>query len=104
MNEVWHIILVFAAGIILGTLFFGGLWLTVKKSITAKSPALWLIGGFFIRINMVLIGFYYVSGDSWQRLLICLLGFIIARMIVMQLTKTYEQRNISLNIETNHEA
>ncbi len=92
MNEVWYMIIAFIVGITLGTLFFGGLWLTVKKSVTAKTPALWLAGGFFIRMSMVLVGFYYVSRDNWQRLLICLLGFIIARMIVMKLTKRYEQK------------
>jgi len=104
MIEILYMILAFTAGLILGTLFFAGLWFAVKKSMTTKTPALWLIGGFFIRISITLIGFYYVSRDSWQRLLICLLGFIIARMIVMRLTKKYEQRKILLNIERDHAA
>jgi len=38
MNEIILIIAAFVAGMALGTLFFGGLWLTVKKSVTAKVP------------------------------------------------------------------
>jgi F1F0 ATPase subunit 2 len=104
MNEAFYMILAFIAGLLLGALFFGGLWLTVRKTLTAKAPALWLIIGFFIRISITLIGFYFVSRDSWQRLLICLLGFIIARLIMMQWTKKIEQKKEVLNIKNDHEA
>ncbi len=87
MNEVLFMILAFIMGLILGALFFGGLWFTVKKTITAKIPAIWAIGSFFLRVSVVLIGFYFVSDGSWQRLLICLVGFILARFIVTYLTK-----------------
>jgi len=104
MNEVLYMILAFAAGIVLGTLFYGGLWLTVKRSINAKVPALWLIAGFIIRVSITLIGFYYISRGNWMRLLICLLGFIIARVLVFWLTKKYEQKKISINMNTDYEA
>jgi F1F0 ATPase subunit 2 len=88
MNETLFMILAFTAGLALGTLFFGGLWFTVKKTVTAKIPAIWFLGSFFLRVSIVLIGFYFVSNGSWQRLLICLLGFVVARFIVMYFTKS----------------
>lgn len=88
MNETLLMILAFTAGLALGTLFFGGLWYTVKKTITAKIPALWFFGSFFLRVSIVLIGFYFVSNGNWQRLIICLMGFVAARFIVMYFTKS----------------
>jgi hypothetical protein len=40
---------------------------------------------------------------SWQRLLICLLGFIVARMLVVKLTKKNMNKKYTPNIKTNHE-
>ncbi len=88
MNETLLMILAFTAGLALGTLFFGGLWFTVKKTITAKIPAIWFFGSFFLRVSIVLIGFYFVSNGNWQRLIICLMGFVVARFIVMYFTKS----------------
>jgi len=104
MNEALYMILAFAVGIILGTLFFGGLWLTVRKSITAKMPAIWLVGGFIIRLSITLLGFFYISMGSWKRLLICLLGFIVARFLVFWLTKKHEQKKLFINMKTDYEA
>ncbi len=88
MNEILFMILAFIAGLALGTLFFGGLWFTVKKTVTAKIPAIWFLGSFFLRVSIALLGFYFVSSGSWQRLLICLIGFVAARFIVMYVTKS----------------
>jgi len=90
MNEVIWIVLAFIGGIGLGFLFFGGLWLTVKKASKSKIPALWFFGSLALRLAVVLVGFYYLGlGDLFQ-LITCLLGFIIARFIVLQLTKSYD--------------
>ena len=88
MHDTLLMILAFTAGLALGALFFGGLWITVKKTIAAKMPAVWVISSFFLRVSIVLIGFYFVSQGSWQRLLICLVGFVAARFIVTHLTKS----------------
>ena len=61
MIEILFMILTFIAGIALGILFFYGLWLTVKKAVTAKTPALWFLGSSLIRTAIILAGFYYIS-------------------------------------------
>jgi len=35
------LILALAAGLVLGAIFFGGLWWTVRKGVSSKYPALW---------------------------------------------------------------
>lgn len=86
MSEVMPLVLAWLAGILLGALFFGGLWWTVLKGVPARQPALWFSISLLLRTGMVLAGFYFVSGGDWKRLLACLLGFIVARMIVTRLT------------------
>jgi F1F0 ATPase subunit 2 len=46
----------------------------------------WFLGSLLLRTGIVLTGFYFVSGGHWDRLLTCLLGFIIARIIVTRFT------------------
>ncbi len=104
MNETISIILAFVAGVALGTLFFGGLWLTVKKSVTAKVPWLWVLGSFVFRVGVVLLGFYFISSGNWQRLVSCLIGFIAARFIVIHFTKAIDEKHIQLRKEAAHEA
>jgi F1F0 ATPase subunit 2 len=91
MNETWTWIWAGMAGVLLGMLFFGGLWWTVRKSVSSQRPALWFFGSFLLRMSLTLAGFYWVAGDQWQRLLACLVGFIFARWMVMQWTQTAEQ-------------
>jgi F1F0 ATPase subunit 2 len=91
MNETWTWIWAGMAGVLLGVLFFGGLWWTVRKTVSSQRPALWFFGSFLLRMSLTLAGFYWVAGDQWQRLLACLVGFIFARWMVMQWTQTAEQ-------------
>ncbi len=86
MNEILTLVLALVTGVLLGTLFFGGLWWTVRKGVSSKKPALWFLGSLLLRMSIALAGFYFVSGGHWERLLVCLLGFVIARFIVMRFT------------------
>jgi F1F0 ATPase subunit 2 len=87
MNEVFYMIFAWVCGFLTGTLFFGGLWITVKKAVHSKTPALWFAASFILRMAIVLSGFYYVSQGHWQRLLICLFGFLVARFFIIRFTR-----------------
>ena len=91
MNDLVPMIVAGVAGLSLGVVFFGGLWLTVYKGVPSERPALWFISSLLLRMSIVLTGFYLVSGGHWQRLLTCLLGFALARLIVMRLTRLPEE-------------
>jgi F1F0 ATPase subunit 2 len=87
MNESIYMILAVLAGATLGILFYGGLWLTVKKGINAKSGGILFVLSFFLRTGITLVGFYFVSAGSWERMLACLGGFIAARFIITPFLK-----------------
>ena len=87
MNETLTLVLAWVAGVVLGAMFFGGLWWTVRKGVSSKQPALWFFGSLLLRTSIALAGFYFVAGGHWERLLLCLLGFVMARLIVTRLTR-----------------
>jgi F1F0 ATPase subunit 2 len=68
-------------------IFFGGLWWTIQKAVSSKLPALWFMGSLLLRMSIAVGGFYLVGRDSWQRMLMCLLGFVIARLMVTWTTR-----------------
>ena len=88
MNESLTLLLAGLAGGLLGMIFFGGLWWTVRKGLTSKQPAAWFLGSMLLRTGIVLAGFYFVANQHMERLLVCLLGFVVARLLVTQMTRT----------------
>jgi F1F0 ATPase subunit 2 len=82
MNETVALVLASVAGLLLGGIFFGGLWWTVRTGVSAKRPALLFLSSLLLRTAVTLTGFYVVGAGHWQRLLACLLGFVIARVMV----------------------
>ena len=104
ISETINMVLAFVSGLALGTVFFGGLWITVKKAVTAKIPALWIFGSFFFRISITMAGFYFVSSGNWKKLVVCVAGFIVARLLVIHFTKSMDERQIQLKKEVDHES
>lgn len=85
MGELLPLVLALAAGIGLGIFYFGGLWLTVRRLPTVRWPALLSLLSFFARLGVALFGFYLVMGGHWERLLVCLFGFLAIRIILVRL-------------------
>ena len=94
MNNAIYMILALITGLALGSFFFGGLWWTVRKAVQARIPALWFAGSLIIRLTVTMVGFYLIGAGSWQRLLVCVAGFALARMLVIRFTKTRDEKMI----------
>jgi F1F0 ATPase subunit 2 len=87
MNEFFPLAIAAAAGVLLGAFFFGGLWWTVRRGVSSERPALWFFGSLLLRMSITLTGFYFVGQQYWERWLLCLLGFVLARLLVGWLTR-----------------
>ena len=87
MNETLTLALAGLAGAVLGAIFFGGLWWTVRRGLSSGHPALWFLGSGLVRTSVVVAGFHFVGGGQWQRIAAALLGFIVSRFIVTVLTR-----------------
>jgi F1F0 ATPase subunit 2 len=102
VNDIPSLVLALIAGALLGTFFFGGLWWTVQKGVGSESPALWFVGSLLLRTGAILAGFYIVSQGHWSRLVACLVGFLIARVIVVKrLTRAPAHEQARLEEETS---
>lgn len=85
MNEAMQLALVLLAGMLLGAMFFGGLWWTVQRGLVSPRPALWFIGSLLLRTGLALAGFYLVAGSDWRRMVACLAGFVLVRIIILRI-------------------
>ena len=74
-------------GAALGAVFFGGLWWTVRRGAASLAPARWFVGSLILRTAIVLAGFYAVGAGQPLRLALCLLGFLLARALVLRSTR-----------------
>jgi F1F0 ATPase subunit 2 len=86
MTEAAFLLLALAAGLVLGAVFFGGLWWTVARGVASRFTALWFFISLLLRSGVAMFGFYLVGRGSWERLVVCLAGFLVARLIVTRLT------------------
>ena len=102
MNEPLSLAFALAAGVLLGAMFYGGLWWTVRRVVSSKRVALWFLGSLLLRIGVALAGFYFVAGGNWERLLLCLLGFVMARVAVTRLTRPPGENQPPQALESSH--
>jgi F1F0 ATPase subunit 2 len=87
MHEVSTLALAPVAGLLLGAIFFGGLWWTIRRGVSSERPAAWFAGSLLLRLSVTVAGFYFVAGGDAKRLLLCLVGFVVARLVVTRLTR-----------------
>ncbi len=55
-----------------------------------------------LRMSITLAGFYFVGREDWQRWLLCLLGFVLARLVVKWLTRLPVEHHKARVLETSY--
>ena len=88
MIEMVPMTVALLAGVPIGVVFFGGLWWTVQKAMSSKQPGLLFAGSLMLRTVLTLAAFYLIETGSWQRLVMCLTGFMFGRILVKRLSQT----------------
>lgn len=88
MNDPFILVLAWLAGLLLGAVFFGGLWWTVRRGVASARPAVWFLVSLLLRLAIVLAGFYFVGQGDWRRLVACLVGFVIVRIFIARFSLT----------------
>jgi F1F0 ATPase subunit 2 len=87
MGEFLRFAWTFVAGAMIGIVFFGGLWWTVRRAVELPIPALWFLGSSILRTGFALAGFWLVTGGNWRSVIACLAGFVAARLLVTWRTR-----------------
>jgi len=70
-----------AVGMLLGAVFFGGLWMTVQQMQRARRPGLLFVGSVLVRTATVLAGIWYFAAGDAKSMVACLLGFVGVRLL-----------------------
>jgi F1F0 ATPase subunit 2 len=89
-SEIFSFVTPFFAGIFAGLFYHIGLWWTVKALPSSPRPTLLSIGSFYIRMGITLCVFYLVMNNSWERLAVCLLGFLVVKYTMMRMLRPGE--------------
>ncbi len=84
MAEIIRLLVPFITGMLLGTAYFNGLWHTVRRLPESRQPLASLFLSFLLRASLALAGFYFVMNGRWEQLVAALLGFILAREIMVR--------------------
>ena len=89
MIEAVYYLCALLSGVLLGLLYFGGLWLTIKKLIRSKHPALLAMGSFTSRTVICVTAFYLIFrvGD-WIGLLVGVAGFFVTKLFMVRHFRT----------------
>ncbi len=82
LSMVMFLSMAFAAGLVLGALYFIALWQTVRRLTTTASPAHLILLSFILRMAVLLAGLYFVMGGHWERLAAAMVGFVLMRKIL----------------------
>ena len=87
MRDTELIIGALGAGVVLGTVCFGGLWWTVNRGLTAATPAVWFGLSALLRMGIAVCGLYFFARLGLPSLIASLCGLLIARGAVKHLTR-----------------
>lgn len=70
-------------GLILGLLYFAGLWLTVKNMQKSRSPVALTLVSFFLRTAAIMLVLIFVARQgNYVNIIVLLAGFIFGRFIL----------------------
>lgn len=67
-------------GLALGWVYYGGLWLTLRRIANWRQPALAMLTSLVLRLATVAIGLYIIADGHWLRYLAALPGLLLARL------------------------
>jgi F1F0 ATPase subunit 2 len=87
MNEGLRLGGAMLAGVVLGAVFFAGLWWTVRRGLSSKHPAALFLGSLLLRTLLVVAGLFFVSRGDWRNLVAGLAGFLLARIAITRMIK-----------------
>lgn len=84
-SDYLKILIGLAAGICIGIVFFGGLWITMGRLHRTRHSMLWLAASYFGRIAVSLLGFFLILiFTSPAGIIAGLAGFIATQLLLVR--------------------
>lgn len=79
----------FVLGLVLSGLYFGTLWLSLRRLVNCQRPELFLLLSLLFRMVFLLSSFYLILHVAhWQHLLAALAGFMFLRILLTRKIRT----------------
>jgi F1F0 ATPase subunit 2 len=78
-----ELLLAAIAGGLLGSFYFSSLWITVQQLPVTQWPIRLMVGSLIGRLAIAMLGFYLIMSDHWDRAILGILGFVLARNILI---------------------
>lgn len=82
-NEILLLLGAAVGGALLGLFYYLGLWFTLKRLSASPRPALLVLISFLFRLAVTLVGLYWITGGEGLRLIVALLGLLLARFMTV---------------------
>lgn len=83
MINVFELAIAVVGGLLLGVVFYGGLWVTVSRLDTVRNPALWMLASLIVRMAVALGGlFILIRMGGWVAAMIALAAMLLVRAIL----------------------
>lgn len=80
------------AGLVLGTMFYLGLWATVRRASRATRPWTWFVCSLVLRVAIVAAGFLLLARSGTWPLAGALVAFAAARPMVTYAVRERQER------------
>lgn len=87
VTDVVLLVAVLGAGMVLGVVYFGGLWATIQRLASARRPAVLALASFVLRTVVVVAGLTVLYGGDVRRLAIAGLGLLVVRTVAIRQTR-----------------
>lgn len=88
MSVLLVLLIIFITGVLVGLVFFWGLWKTVHKLNQVRYPAVLILGSLVLRFCLVLIALYLLAQKgSWEHLLVAAIGFALSGLLFIYRTQ-----------------
>jgi len=73
----------FFGGVVLGLVFFGGLYWSVQKLPTVKHPGLLMMASLLLRMAVLLTGLYFLMAGEIKNLLAAVAGVMVMKFVMI---------------------
>lgn len=72
------------SGLLLGVIYFGGLWWTSMRVGTVRSPGPFFMVSFVVRMAILLSGMYWATRGRLLETTVCLAGVLVVRQLMVR--------------------
>lgn len=87
LHQLSDLSFLLGGGVALGLVFYGGLWITLRRLRSLPYPGLVFAGSFLLRTALVVGGILWLTQGHLARLAAVLAGFLLVRVVLTRMIR-----------------